>query len=98
VTDVDTENARLRRELAEVRRERDGLKKGGRVFRERVGARYAFMKTHRKDFPLKRMCRVFEVSKSGYYAWLKRKPSKRSQETARLEVAIRAAPTRSRET
>jgi hypothetical protein len=56
------------------------------------------MKTHRKDFPLKRMCRVFEVSKSGYYAWLKRKPSKRSQESARLEVAIRAAPTRSRET
>jgi hypothetical protein len=26
------------------------------------------MKTHRKDFPLELMCRVFEVSKSGYYA------------------------------
>lgn len=56
------------------------------------------MKTHRKDFPLELMCRVFEVSKSGYYAWLKRKPSKRSQANARLEVAIRAAHTRSRET
>jgi hypothetical protein len=30
------------------------------------------MKTHRKDVPLERMCRVFEVSKSGYYAWLNR--------------------------
>jgi putative transposase len=56
------------------------------------------MKTHRKDVPLELMCRVFEVSKSGYYAWLKRKPSKRSQENVRLEVAIRAAHTRSRET
>jgi len=56
------------------------------------------MKTHRKAFPLELMCRVFEVSKSGYHAWLKRKPSKRSQENARLEVAIRAAHTRSRET
>jgi transposase-like protein len=51
-----------------------------------------------RDFPLELMCRVFEVSNSGYHAWLKRKPSKRSQETARLEVAIRAAHTRSRET
>jgi putative transposase len=49
------------------------------------------MKAHRKEYPLSLMCRVFEVSKSGYHAWLKRPPSKRSQETARLKVAIRAA-------
>jgi hypothetical protein len=38
------------------------------------------MKAHRREFPLGLMCRVFEMSPSGYYAWLKRPPSKRSQE------------------
>lgn len=56
------------------------------------------MKAHRREFPLGLMCRVFEVSPSGYHAWLKRPPSKRSQENARLELAIRAAHRRSRET
>jgi transposase InsO family protein len=41
---------------------------------------------------------MFEVSKSGYYAFVARTPSKRAQENARLEVAIHAAHRRSRET
>ncbi|HYE36861.1 IS3 family transposase [Methylocaldum sp.] len=56
------------------------------------------MKAHRQEFPLPLMCRVFAVSKSGYHAWLKRTPSKRSQEKARLVLAIRAAHLRSRQT
>ena len=56
------------------------------------------MKAHRHAYPLMLMCRVFEVSKSGYHAWLKRPPSKRSQENARLEVAIRSDHQSSRET
>ena len=56
------------------------------------------MKAYRREFPLRLMCRVFEVSRSGYYAWLKRKPSPRAQQNARLAVAIRAAHERSRET
>jgi putative transposase len=38
------------------------------------------------------------VSRSGYYKWLRGKPSKREQEDARLEVSINAAHQRSRET
>jgi putative transposase len=44
------------------------------------------------------MCRVLEVSRSGYYAWLARKPSQRAREEMRLEVEIKAAHTRTRET
>jgi transposase InsO family protein len=44
------------------------------------------------------MCRLFNVSRSGFYAWLKRPPSARAQEDERLKVAIRAAHRRSRET
>ncbi len=42
------------------------------------------------QYPISKMCEVLKVSRSGYYAWLKRKPSKREIENTRLEVAIRA--------
>ena len=42
--------------------------------------------------------RVLEVSRSGYYAWQHRRPSKRARENARLEVAIQAAHVRTRQT
>lgn len=35
------------------------------------------------------MCQVLDVSKSGYYAWLKRKPSKRAQRKATLTSKIK---------
>lgn len=56
------------------------------------------MKTLRPHYPLARLCRVFEVSRSGYHAWDTRAPSKRTQENNRLEVAIQAAHRRARRT
>lgn len=44
------------------------------------------------------LCRVLEVSRSGYHAWRKRRPSKRAQENARLDVAIHATHVRTRQT
>jgi transposase InsO family protein len=44
------------------------------------------------------LCRVFDVSKSGYHAFVSRPPSKRAQENARLEVTIHAAHQRTRQT
>ena len=35
------------------------------------------------------MCRVLEVSRSGYYQWLKRKPSRRDINNERLDAQIR---------
>ena len=35
------------------------------------------------------MCRVLEVSRSGYYRWLKRKPSRRDIDNQRLDAEIR---------
>jgi transposase InsO family protein len=52
----------------------------------------------RPDYPIALLCRVFEVSRSGFYAWLNRKPSSRRQADERLKVAIRAAHRQSRET
>jgi len=44
------------------------------------------------------MCRVLEVSSSGYYAWLKRPPSTRAQEDAKLLKRIRKIHRRSKGT
>lgn len=44
------------------------------------------------------MCRVLEVSPSGYYTWLKRPPSTRAQEDAKLLKRIRAIHRRSKGT
>jgi putative transposase len=56
------------------------------------------MKAMRFRHSIAMMCGILEVSKSGYYKWLNRKPSKRVQEEGRLEVEIEAAHKRARET
>ncbi len=56
------------------------------------------MKKLRLHYPVSLMCRVLSVSASGYYAWLDRPPSKRAQEKTRLEIEIRAAHERTRQT
>ena len=37
---------------------------------------------------VERLCEVLDVSRSGYYAWLKRKPSKRDQHNKDLRADI----------
>ena len=56
------------------------------------------MRTLRLQYPVTLLCRILTVSRSGYYAWRTRRPSKRAQENARLEVAIQAAHVRTRQT
>lgn len=56
------------------------------------------IKELRLQYPLPTLCDMLRVAESGYYEWLTRKPSKRRQEEARLEVAIKAAHRASRGT
>ena len=55
------------------------------------------MKELRLEYPLDVMSDLFDISRSGYYRWLKQKPSKRAQEEPRLVAEIKAAHTRNRE-
>jgi transposase InsO family protein len=48
--------------------------------------------------PAKALCQMLRVSRSGYYAWCKRGPSRRQIENDRLMVEIRAAHEHSRAT
>jgi len=56
------------------------------------------MKAMRFKYGVGVMCGLLQVSKSGYYQWLNRRPSKRVLEEGRLEVEIKAAHRRTRET
>jgi putative transposase len=56
------------------------------------------MKILRLTYPLPLLCRALKASRSGYYAWSKRAPSKRALEEKRLVLEIRAAHKRNRET
>jgi len=56
------------------------------------------MKELRLNYPIPHLWRVLSVSASGYYAWVNRPLSKRSREEARLEIEIKAADRRTRQT
>jgi transposase InsO family protein len=56
------------------------------------------MKTLRLTYPLLLICRALEISRSGYYTWLKRPSSRRAQEEGRLELEIKVAHKRTRGT
>jgi putative transposase len=58
--------------------------------------KYKCIHAHRSQFSLELMCRVLSVSRSGYYAWRKRKPSPRSKDDVNLLHAIREVHTATR--
>lgn len=51
--------------------------------------KYEFMQEYRDRFRLKSMCKVLQVSRSGYYTWRKRMPSKRVIANNKLLCSIR---------
>jgi putative transposase len=56
------------------------------------------MEQLRLEYPLGVLCRVLEVSASGFHANRRRAPSRRAQQEPRLEIEIRAAHQRTRQT
>lgn len=59
---------------------------------------FRFIDAERACLPVALLCRVLGVSRSGYYAWRSRPPSKRSREDATLTARIHEIHRRSRET
>jgi hypothetical protein len=55
------------------------------------------MKEERLQYPVAMMCRIYDVSASGYYAWLDRPLCQRAQGDQRLKIEIKAAHKRTRE-
>lgn len=51
--------------------------------------KYAFIQEHRHQFSVSKLCRLAQVSRSGFHAWRKRTPSLRAQRNAQLLIEIR---------
>lgn len=60
--------------------------------------KYGHIESLRQRHPVAAMCRLLNVSESGYHAWRRRPSSARAREETRLETQIAAAHQRTRET
>lgn len=58
--------------------------------------RYACIERHRGEFPVVLMCRVLELTRSGFYAWRAREPSARVRKDQRLRFDVRVIHRESR--
>src|SRR5215213_5109725 len=82
-------------------RERDPPKSSGLLCQGRDRGSVSIFRlidAKKASYPVAMLCRMLEVSKSGYYAWRTRPPSKRSREDVNLTEKIREIYSRSRET
>jgi hypothetical protein len=68
------------------------LKCGRRVLCQDVRVRYAFIREHEDQYPVRRLCKVMALHPSGYYAWRLHPESKqyRRPTSARAYQAIMA--------
>ena len=69
--DQAAEIAKLRRELDRTRMQRDVLE-SDRPLRGDAEVRLRFIEQHARPWPVRLMCRVLQVSPSGYYGWRSR--------------------------
>jgi transposase InsO family protein len=60
--------------------------------------KYAFIQTERTHYPIEVLCRVLDVSRSGYFAYVVRKTAVKSDPDAAVREALRAIHRDSRQT
>jgi len=53
--------------------------------------KFAFVAKHRTVWPLSWLCSALGVSRSGFHAWLTRRPSQRAMDDARIAPEVRAS-------
>lgn len=73
-SDLRKENARLRKELAEARLDNEFLKKSDSLLRQQptIEEKFQLMWQEKANYTVTRMSRLLEVSRSGFYAWMRR--------------------------
>jgi transposase len=75
----DAEIKKLREEVRNLQIEKDILKEGGGLLRQRVELRYQFIESEKATYPVAVLCRVMQVCRSGFYAWRQRAPDGQRQ-------------------
>jgi hypothetical protein len=81
----------LRKEVRELRMERDVLKKCRGPLREGPPVKFAWIQTEKADYPFTKLCWWVGVTPSGFYAWRQRPESTHAREDRRLKVLVQAS-------
>ncbi|WP_405424602.1 IS3 family transposase [Pantoea stewartii] len=84
-----SEILKLRAQLKRTEEERDILKKGRAVLCKGARLKYRFINEHRTVWGVMTMCRVLNVARAGFYAWLHNPVSARDKDNQRLLILIR---------
>src|SRR5262249_40868874 len=63
-------------------------KKGGGVLCATAAVKYAWIHQQHTEFSVSRLCRLLEVSRSGYYEWLGRPPSPRAEADQQVQARV----------
>ncbi len=83
--ELEAEIRALRKKLEEKDRVIDILKKIRRHTFQTIEDKYRYIRTARAGASVELVCRLLEVSRSGYYEWMGRKPSLRRQKDQELK-------------
>ncbi|WP_323099007.1 IS3 family transposase [Klebsiella quasipneumoniae] len=87
--EAKSEILKLRAQLKRTEEERDILKKGRAVLCKGARLKYRFINEHRTVWGVMTMCRVLNVARDGFYAWLHNPVSARDKDNQRLLMLIR---------
>ncbi|MEX5004897.1 IS3 family transposase [Klebsiella pneumoniae] len=87
--EAKSETLKLRAQLKRTEEERDILKKGRAVLCKGARLKYRFINEHRTVWGVMTMCRVLNVARAGFYAWLHNPVSARDKDNQRLLMLIR---------
>ncbi|MEU9447078.1 IS3 family transposase [Streptomyces sp. NPDC048304] len=93
-TAMEKENRQLRARVKELELEREILRRAAKYFGGRdqlVSSRFQFVDDHRGVFGVKRLCRMLQVSRSGFYRWLAAADTRAARARADAELAERIA-------
>ncbi|WP_242651712.1 IS3-like element ISCce3 family transposase [Ruminiclostridium cellulolyticum] len=94
----DEELRKLKKRVADLEMENELPKKSNGNLRERPEIIYPIIHKYRFKFPVQKMCQILKISRSGYYAWIKRPESLRKKRNVELLEKIRNIHKVSRET
>ncbi|WP_411178928.1 IS3 family transposase [Klebsiella variicola] len=87
--EAKSEILKLRAQLKRTEEERDILKKGRAVLCKGARLKYRFINEHRTVWGVMTMCRVQNIARAGFCAWLHNPVSARDKDNQRLLMLIR---------